>query len=51
MITTIRSPSQPVSFGAADHADDAERHIQGQLGKIRLTCNCELEAEQDPALP
>ena len=51
MTATIRRPSQAVSFGTADHAGDADRHTQGQLGKIRLTCNCELEAEQDRAPP
>jgi len=34
MTATIRSPSPAVSFGAADHAGDADRHTQGQLGKI-----------------
>jgi len=44
-------PSQTVLFGAADHTGDADRHTQGHLGKIRLTRNCELEAEQDRAPP
>jgi len=51
MTATIRTPSQAVSFGAAGHAGNADRHTQVQLGKIRLTCNFELEAEQDRAPP
>jgi len=50
MTATIRTPARP-SHSELLATRNADRHTQGQLGKVRLTCNFELEAKQDRAPP